>query len=101
MRLSIDKQVTNLEIAGVSIVLVGDFNPAIFQPLWFSSQGLIPAGEAREVKELLVNSELTMFKLRWVELQVTHKQFIASTTQESHFEAVRDLVVGIFTLLKH
>jgi len=101
MTLAIDKQATTLEIVGVSIVLVGDFNPAIFQPLWFSSQGLIPAAEAREVKELVVHPELTAFKLPWVQLQVTHKQFIASTTQESHFEAVRDLVVGIFSLLKH
>ncbi|MEK7678162.1 MAG: hypothetical protein AAB676_20215 [Verrucomicrobiota bacterium] len=80
---------------------MGDFNPAIFQPHWFSSQGLIPPAEAREAKDFVVHNELTVLKLPWVQVQVTHKQFIASTTQESHFEAVRDLVISIFSLLKH
>ena len=29
------------EIKAFSIVLLGDFNPKIFQPAWFSAQGLI------------------------------------------------------------
>lgn len=57
--------------------------------------------EAREATDFLVHNELTVFKLPWVAIQATHKQFIASTTQESHFETVRDLVASIFTLLKH
>ena len=30
------------EISGVSVVLLGDFNPAIFTPAWFALHGLLP-----------------------------------------------------------
>ena len=30
------------EISDVSVVLLGDFNPAIFTPAWFALHGLLP-----------------------------------------------------------
>jgi hypothetical protein len=36
------------EIQGMSIVLVGGFNPKIFHPAWFAAQKLIREKEAEE-----------------------------------------------------
>jgi hypothetical protein len=36
------------EIQGISIVLLVDFNPKIFQPAWFAAQNLIRQQEADE-----------------------------------------------------
>ena len=30
------------EISGVAVVLLGDFNPAIFTPAWFAMHELLP-----------------------------------------------------------
>lgn len=38
------------EIDGATIVLLGEFNPAIFQPAWFGQNGLIGAQEVKEAK---------------------------------------------------
>ena len=34
------------EISGASVVLVGNFNPAILTPAWFELNGLLPEGTA-------------------------------------------------------
>ena len=34
------------EISGVSVVLLGDFNPAIFTPAWFALHDLLPESVA-------------------------------------------------------
>ena len=40
------------EISGVQIVLVGDFNPAIFTPAWFALYRLLPESVASSAKSL-------------------------------------------------
>lgn len=90
------------EIEGLSIVLIGDFNPKIFQPAWFAAQELIRTKESEESEVQLITPEVTSFKLGdWLELQVTRERFSASTAQEAYFEILRDLVLGTFTLLRH
>jgi hypothetical protein len=34
------------EIAGIVIVMLGDFNPAILHPAWFKANQLLRAGDA-------------------------------------------------------
>ena len=34
------------EISSVSVILLGDFNPAIFTPAWFALHDLLPKGAA-------------------------------------------------------
>lgn len=89
------------EIRGMSIVLVGDFNPAIFQPAWFGAQGLIRPTEANRADVEIVHSEVTKFKLEWCVLQVTRDRFIVETSQDAFFETSRDLVLATFELLGH
>jgi hypothetical protein len=41
---------SKLELAGVNIVLLGDFNPALFHPDWFVRNDLVPAGLGEAAK---------------------------------------------------
>ena len=90
-----------ISIEGVSIVLVGSFNPAIFQPAWFAAQGLISEVEADSAKIDVVNPELTVFSLDWLNVQVITERFMASTSQSPSKEILRDFVIGTFAILEH
>ena len=90
-----------LEIQGASVVLLGDFNPKIFQPAWFAAEGLIRKQEAEEANIEIVHPEVVSFTLEWLQLQVTREHFIVATIQEPYYEFVRDLVLGTFSLLRH
>jgi hypothetical protein len=89
------------EIRGMSIVLLGDFNPKIFQPSWFGAHELIRPTEADEADVEIVHPEVAEFRLDWVRLQVTRERFAVDTSQDAFFEASRDLVLGTFELLRH
>jgi hypothetical protein len=89
------------EIEGVGIVLVGSFNPRIFQPAWFAAENLIREEEEQAAKIELIHHQVAIFSLDWLHLQVTDEQFIATTTQSSFYEPLRDLVLGTFRLLLH
>jgi hypothetical protein len=89
------------EIEGVGIVLVGAFNPRIFQPAWFAAENLIREEEEQAAKIELIHHQVAIFSLDWLHLQVTDEQFIATTTQSSFYEPLRDLVLGTFRLLRH
>jgi hypothetical protein len=88
---------------GLSIVLLGDFNPKIFQPAWFAAQEppLIPKLEAEDAKIEIIHPDVVVFEVEWFRLQVTRDRFFISTTQESRYEFLRDLVLGAFQLLQH
>ena len=85
----------------MSIVLLGDFNPKIFQPAWFGGHELIRPTEADEAEVEIVHSEVTRFRLDWVVLQVTRDRLVVETIQDAFFEASRDLVLATFGLLGH
>lgn len=89
------------EIESVSIVLVGSFNPKIFQPAWFAAENLIREEEEQAAKIELIHRQVAIFSLDWLHLQVTDEKFIATTTQSSFYEPLRDLVLGTFRLLRH
>jgi len=86
---------------GHSIVLIGNFNPKIFHPAWFSAQGLIGKKEEEGAKIEIVHSDLSLFSADWLSIEVLHDRFKASTTQQPYSDAVRDLVLGTFTILRH
>ncbi len=90
------------EIQGVSIVLLGDFNPKIFQPAWFAAQDLIRQQEADEADIKIIHPEVVSFATgQWLALEVTRERFVVSTTQDPYSKVMRDLVVGSFELLQH
>lgn len=84
-----------------SIVLVGAFNPAIFQPAWFERHGLLPSTETQGASIEMISNDVALLTMSWVRLEVVNNRFIAKTHDESRFGMLRDLVVGTFRLLEH
>ena len=83
------------EISGVEVVLLGDFNPAIFTPAWFAMHGLLPKAAADTADLQVAHRQLTVFSTDWLHLQVATNRFVADTGQAPHVR-VRDLVVRVF-----
>jgi hypothetical protein len=92
-----------LEIDGLSIVLIGSFNPSIFHPQWLVAQGLISQTEAKENEKdiQIVSQQVSSFKLNMGDLSITPQRFQVITTKSPYFEKIRDLVIGMFEILQH
>ena len=84
-----------------SIVLIGSFNPQIFQPFWFSHNNLVQSTEAEAVHLDVIAMDITSFRFPWLNVQVFREKFLAITTDESQFLPLRDFVIGTFQLLGH
>jgi hypothetical protein len=93
--------VPTLELQGLTIVLLGAFNPQIFQPAWFAAENLIRKEEAEATEIKVIHPEIVSTSTDWLQLQVRQDRFIASTTYNSFYEPLRDLVLGTFRLLRH
>jgi hypothetical protein len=93
--------IPKITIDGVSVVMRGSLNPAIFQPVWFSANGLAKKRDANDAVIGVVHPEITAFKLGSIDLQVSQDRFQASTTEPPSFPVLRDLVIGTFKLLRH
>jgi hypothetical protein len=84
-----------------SVVIGGNFNPAIFSPRWFSSHGLMSGAEADGARVELIHPELCRFECGDLAVQVSPQQFIAGRPS-THHEMLRDLNLGTFPgLLMH
>ena len=83
------------EIAGVSIVLLGSFNPAIFTPAWFALHGLLPKSVAETAELAVAHQHVTSFRADWLRLEVTLERFLVETEQAPHIR-VYDLAVRVF-----
>ena len=82
------------EISGLAVVLLGDFNPAIFTPAWFTLHGLLPrAADSADLK--VAHRQVAEFSIDWLRLQVTSDRFAANTEQAPHVR-VKDLVMRVF-----
>lgn len=82
-----------------SIVLVGSFNPAIFQPAWLAAKQLIRESEATGANIEIIHPEVTQFRAGWLRLSVQPTRFAASTEDPAQWGPLRDLVVSALTLL--
>ena len=83
------------EIDGVSVILVGSFNPAIFTPAWFDLHGLLLDPIADSADIAVAHKQMTMFSADWLRLEVTPDQFHVETVQAPHVR-VHDLVLRVF-----
>ena len=83
------------EISSVSVILLGDFNPAIFTPAWFALHGLLPKGAADSADLNVAHPQTTSFSADWLQLNVLVDQFSAETRQAPHIRLC-DLVVRVF-----
>lgn len=71
-----------LKIQAVSIVLRGQFNPAMFHPVWFASQNLIRPQEAESADVKIIHANLAVFDVEWLQVSITPDRFIVATGQE-------------------
>ena len=83
------------EIAGVSLVMLGHFNPAIFAPAWFGWHGLLPEGMVNHADTKIAHAQIAQFSADWLDMQVVPERFQISTTQ-SPVVRLRDLAVRVF-----
>ncbi|RYC34062.1 hypothetical protein D3273_02085 [Lichenibacterium minor] len=59
-----------LEVESNTLVIVGNFNPAIFQPYWFFSQDLIGEDEAQKAQISVVHPDITSFQTESFQITV-------------------------------
>jgi hypothetical protein len=83
------------------VVLIGSFNPTIFQPAWFARYELIRQAEADAAEVKLITPQLAHFSTDWLELMVTRERFSAFDRNGGLELLLRDLVRSTFTLLDH
>ncbi|MFA6241832.1 MAG: hypothetical protein WC655_12940 [Candidatus Hydrogenedentales bacterium] len=84
-----------------TIVVLGRFNPSIFQPQWFARYKLLRDGEVNSATVKFIDNSFSLFSTEWFTLQVISEQFFLSTKDPSKFLLARDLVAGTFGLLSH
>jgi hypothetical protein len=90
-----------LEIEGLNIVVLGTFNPQIFQPEWYARQNLIGVEQAEKASIEFINPDISVFSIGWMRLEITRDRASFGTNQAQHFELLRDLVGSTFKILQH
>ncbi len=60
---------------GVTIVVLGAFNPSIFQPSWFVQEELVRSDEGESVELEIIHPEMTIFNMEWFRFQVNRDRF--------------------------
>ena len=83
------------EISGVTVTMLGKFNPAILTPAWFALHDLLPQSAADSANLRVAHQEITAFSTDWLRLEVTTGSFAAETRQAPNIR-LRDLVVSVF-----
>lgn len=78
-----------------AIVLIGHFNPMIFQPYWFASQGIFSPDEAKNAKIEVIHSEITVFSIEWLSIRVEKNVFNAISVKQPHIH-VLDFILSTF-----
>lgn len=90
-----------LEVESLSVIIIGDFNPVIFQPYWLAKKELIREEEAANAKVEIISNEFVRYELSdWLNFQITRNQCIFRTRKEPYFDPLKDLIISIFKILK-
>lgn len=90
-----------LRVETIVVIFVGDFNPMIFQPSWLSAKGLIREDEATAAKVDVIHNEITRYEIGdWLQFEVTRDRCSFTTLKEPYFEPMRDLMTGIYKILR-
>lgn len=87
------------EFFSLSIVVLGNFSPRIFQPEWFVNKKLIREAEVEPENLKVVHPDLTIIETDEFKLEVRPNRFELQTFQESYREPLKDLISSIFRLL--
>lgn len=87
------------ESSGCTFVLLGNFQPAIFQPKWLATKGLFSESEAEIAEIFAISKNLSIFSVAYIKFECFDNRLVISTPYENRFEVARDLVVGLISLL--
>lgn len=89
------------ELDQTSLVLVGSFNPRIFQPSWFVRHGLLAESEEEAANVQVISNDVTVFETDWFHLEVFNDRLHLGSMATPVPEAMRDLLAGTLKLLRH
>ncbi|HEX2064365.1 MAG TPA: PH domain-containing protein [Acidimicrobiales bacterium] len=80
------------EIEGANLFLVGAFNPAVLQPDWFASQGLISHEEAYVANIQTSHRDRLVFTTDTFDLKASTEQLVIGSTNPPAFGRLGDIV---------
>ena len=86
------------DISAVSVVLLGSFNPPIFNPGWLERKSVVGVEEASEASIEVIHREMAVFRVGQISIRVLPDRFTAETLVPP-LVALRDFVVNVFNLL--
>jgi hypothetical protein len=89
------------DAAGSAIVLVGSFNPAIFQPAWFAKLGLLSEETTKKAEVKIITPQVCHFETDEFVLQVVDQRFLVQSKMSADPAPLSDLVSGTFFILEH
>ncbi len=91
----------NPEISGSAIVLIGSFNPKIFQPEWFARQELLSQQEAESAEIKIIAPQICHFETERFIVQVMEERFNVVSKPNTSSAPLGDFVRGTFFILEH
>lgn len=86
------------EVQNASVVLVGNFNPAIFSPAWLAKNGVITDGELEAVEMGIVHAECTQFNIDTLKIDIVPNR-LAAISFEEPYASLLDFLLIIFNKL--
>ena len=89
----------------LSVVALGRFNPAIFQPSWFRTNDILPAAEVDAAEaggqRVLVTNDVTAIMFESVRVDVQKERWSLSTSRQDWRKDIGPIASSIFALLPH
>jgi hypothetical protein len=90
-----------VRVATTSVVVVGQFNPAILHPYWFGSRELLPPEQAADAQtsiQALMN-EVMAFEAGWLTFQALPQRLTFTSKESASHLELRDLAMATLALL--
>lgn len=83
------------EICGVSIALVGNFNPAIFNPDWFVRRDIVDSEAYKRAEIGVIHPDIAEFSLDWINVRVEKTKAVFESTS-APWVRINDIVIKTF-----
>lgn len=99
--MEIQPKAPEVSVEEVNVVLIGDFNPKIFHPMWFAHYDILREAEAKEASIEVIHADVSSFTTEWLTVQVLRDRFTAGVKAEVYRSHLGDLVRNVFSLLSH
>lgn len=90
-----------MALDGVTVVVRGHFNAAIFSPAWLFQQNVIGASDFAQSEVEIITRDFASVSAGWLTYQVTPDALQLATTEPDDFERLRDVAVAILNALPH